>query len=42
MSSLLFYNIEKSKNKEKTEKVGVSKLLTGTVDDPLQLFVIIL
>jgi hypothetical protein len=32
MSSLFFYNVENSKNKEKTlEWVGVSKLLTGTV-----------
>jgi hypothetical protein len=31
MSSLLFYNVENSKNKEILEWVGVSKLLTGTV-----------
>ena len=32
MSSLLFYNVENSTNKEKTlQWGGVSKLLTGTV-----------
>ena len=31
MSSLLFYNVENSQNKEKPLNVGVSKLLTGTV-----------